>query len=167
MNKRKQFNAMKMDDVKLSEKVELILDILDQCVKDYKWYKAQLEADENKVNTLRHELEGVGINHRKPPGYNDRARIATELQTVLISRRVSKDNIALNEPMVCLINSDVGKNIINQLRQRLGETRKIESKNSGRIFYRRQTENSSPENQELKRNLNKLIHQWKKRNNTQ
>ena len=152
-----------MADIKLSEKLELIIGILDQCKTDHTWYVAQLAADEKKGNTLRHELEGVGVEHRAPPGYKERARIATDLQTALIARRISKDHVALNEPIVDFLDSDIGKTALKQLRQKLGETRKVESKMVDRIFYRRHTENTAPENPELKKSLDRLIRDWKRK----
>ena len=152
-----------MAEVSLSEKLELIIGILDQCKTNHSWYVAQLAADEKRENTLRHELEGVGVDHRRPPGYKERARIATELQTALIARRLSKDYVALNEPVVDFLDSDIGKTVLNQLRQKLGETRKVESKMVSRKFYRRQTENAAPENPEMKKSLDKLIRDWKRK----
>jgi len=151
-----------MNDIRLSEKLELVLGILNQCKTDYAWYTAQLEAEEKRDNTLRHELEGVGVDHRKPPGYKERARLATELQNVLIARRIAKDHVLLNKPIADFLDSDVGKNMINQLRQKLGETRRVESKMIGRKFYKRRTESSAPENPELRKSLDKLIRESKK-----
>ena len=74
----------------LSEKIKLAIDLLEQCHSDYTWYKAQLEADQNKENTIRHELEGIGITHRKPPGYKERARLATDYQNVLIHTELQR-----------------------------------------------------------------------------
>ena len=112
-----------MAQIKLSERIELILSILNQCKSDHIWYTSQLETEENKGNTLRHELEGVGVNHRTPPGYRERARLATELQAALIARRAAKDYIAITKPMADFLASDIGKNMVHQLQQQLGETR--------------------------------------------
>jgi len=150
-----------MAQIKLSEKIELILGILSQCKSDYSWYASQLEVEENKENTLRHEIEGVGINHRTPPGYRERARLATELQEALIARRAAKDYVAITKPMADFLITDIGKKMVNQLQQLLGEARKSESKLVDRRFLKRQTENIAPENLELKKNLDKLIREWK------
>jgi hypothetical protein len=86
--------------------------------------------------------------------------LATELQEALISRRISKDNVALHLGMVEFVNSDVGKNAIKALQQRLGDARKVESKMDGRRFMPRQTENTSPVNEEQNKNVEKLIQSW-------
>lgn len=149
--------------MKLSEKVELVLNFLEQCKSDHTWYTKQLEVEQKKENTLRHELEGVGITHRTPPGYKDRARLATDYQTVLIARRIAKDHVMLNEPIVQFLDSEVGKSAVKQLRQRLGEMRKVESRMIDRKFYTRRAENTAPVNEDLKRNLDRMIQEWKKR----
>ena len=150
-----------MAELKLSQKIELILGILNQCKTDHIWYISQLEAEENKENTIRHEIEGVGLSNRTPPGYKERARLATELQAALISRRVAKDYVAITKPMADLLATDAGKNMINQLQKQLGETRKAEYKLVDRRFRKRQTENTAPENSELRKSLDTLIKEWK------
>ena len=147
----------------LSEKIKLVIGILEQCSTDYTWYKAQLEAEQNKENTIRHELEGVGITHRKPPGYKDRAKLATDYQNVLITRRLAKDKVLLNEPVASFLDSDIGIKAVNQLKRVLGEVRKVESKMVDREFMPRYTENSAPTNHELEKSLEKMIREWKKK----
>ena len=155
-----------MTQIKLSDKIELILGIFSQCKTEYTWYASQLEAEENKENTLRHELEGVGINHRTPPGYRERARLATELQETLIARRAAKDYVAITKPMADFLSTEIGKKLINNLQQLLGEARKAESKLIDRRFRKRQTENSAPENPEFKKKLDLLISEWKSNQKT-
>ena len=150
-----------MAQIKLSEKIELVLAILNQSKSDYTWYASQLEVEENKENTLRHEIEGVGINHRSPPGYRERARLATELQEALIARRAAKDYVAITKPMADFLSVEIGKSLINHLQKLLGETRKAESKLVDRRFNKRKTDNTAPENPELKKNLDALICEWK------
>ena len=150
-----------MAQIKLSEKIELILAILNQCKSDYSWYSSQLEAEENKENTIRHEIEGVGVNHRTPPGYKERARLATELQVALIARRAAKDLVAITKPMADFLATDISKSMVNQLQQQLGETRKAEARMVDRKFRKRLTDNTAPENPELKKNLDVLIREWK------
>ena len=81
---------------------------------------------------------------------------------LLISRRISKDIISINQPVVIFADSDVGKNAINALKNVLGEVRKAEEKMDGRQFFKRRTENVAPENPVLKKNLESLIKDWKK-----
>ena len=151
-----------MSNIKLSEKIELILGIFSQCKSDHTWYASQLEAEVNKENTLRHEIEGVGINHRTPPGYHDRAKLATELQEALIARRVAKDYVSITKPIADFLSTEIGRKMINNLQQLLGDARKSESKLVDRRFRKRQTVNMAPENPELKKSLDALINEWKK-----
>ena len=152
-----------MAKIKLSEKVELVLGIFAQCKTDYNWYASQMEVEENKENTLRHEIEGVGINNRTPPGYRERARLATELQEALIARRVAKDYVTITKPMADFLSTDIGKKMINNLQQLLGDARKAEAKLLDRRFQKRQTINIAPENAELNKSLDSLIKEWKKK----
>ena len=100
--------------MKLSEKLELILGLCEQCKSDYNWYKKQQEAEEGKQNNIQHELEGVGSTNQSPPAYKERARLATEYQSILIARRIAKDNKQLNEPVAIFLDSETGRNAINQ-----------------------------------------------------
>ena len=152
--------------MKLSEEIEAILYFFERCKLDNKWHEGQYEVEENRENTLRHEIEGIGVKFRSPPNYKDRARLATELQEALIARRLSKDLIAIHKPLVDFADSEVGKNAINQLKQKLGEVRKLETNAANRIFYKRKTDNDAPENETTmanKANLDKMIRDWKQK----
>ena len=153
------------DDLKLSEEIEVVLHFFERCKLDYRWHESQLEAEENLGNTLRHEIEGVGVEFKAPPKYKDRARLATGLQEALISRRIAKDLIAVYKPMVDFVDSDVGKNAINHLKQKLGEVRKIEEYMQDRTFYKRRTKNAAPvteANKANQDNFEKMVKNWKK-----
>lgn len=106
-------------------------------------------------------MEGVATDDGCPPKYERRAVLATQWQDTLIARRVAKDNIAINKPIVDFINSDMGKDAINKLKQKLGEVRKVEKGLQDRIYFKRKTD-EAPDNPAKKQNLDKLIRAWKK-----
>ena len=145
----------------LSQKVELIIHILDQCQKDANWYDAKLKEAEAEELNLNHELEGVATDARLPPKYRERARIATHLQNVLIQRRVAKDGIRSHQPLIKFIESEQGTKAINGLKQALGELRKVEASMAERVYAKRETENP-PSNKAAEKKLNKMIREWKK-----
>ena len=143
--------------MKLSEKIEIAINIFEQCKKDYEWYTDRLKEEERKKTDIMHELEGVGIDNKTPPQYNKRAVLATQLQDVLISRRIIKDNLIINEPLFELMDSGQGKDIINKLKGKLGEVRKAEAYTADRKYNKRAT-GQAPENPALE----KLIREWKR-----
>jgi hypothetical protein len=146
----------------LSEKIELIIFILEQSKSDFEWYDKQVYLEENKRNNLLHEIEGVEFPDAKPPSYKKRASLATELQNNLITRRISKDAREANRPIAEFVVSDCGKKTLNALRQRLGDVRKIEKGMNNRRYYHRLTENETCLNDNAKENLEKLIKDWRK-----
>ena len=146
----------------LSEKIELIIAILEQSKSDFEWYDKQVNLEENRKNNINHEIEGVGDPEAKPPLYKKRASLATELQKCLLARRFAKDAREINRPVFEYINSNTGKNTLNTLKQCLGDVRKIEKNMKVRRYYYRQTENTDILNEDAKKNLDKLIQDWKK-----
>ena len=146
-----------MSEIKHSEKIELVLQILEQCKKDYKWYCEQLDEENNKRTDILHEIEGAGIDNTEPPNYDQRAVLATKLQNVLIARRVAKDGMYINAPIFDLFDSEPGAKTLNKLREALGEIRKREDNKEQRKYGRR-AEKWPPENPAL----DKLIRDWKK-----
>ena len=146
--------------IKPSERLELIIYIMEECRSITKWHKdKQTEAELEETN-LTHELEGVGSENRTPPNYEQRAKIATRLQNVLIKRRVAKDTIRINQPLLKFVESDLGAKALNQLKQTLGELRKVENDMAERIYNKRGL-NSQASNPDMEKKLNKLIRKWK------
>ena len=87
--------------------------------------------------------------------------MATQLQNILVARQVAKDNIALSQPVADFVDSDIGKNTITKLRQKLGEVRKIEKYMDER-YYKKRYSDETHKNPEMDTNLEKLIKDWKK-----
>ena len=146
----------------LSEKLELIISILEQSKSDFEWYDKQVTLEENRKNNITHEIEGVGNPEARPPSYKQRASLATELQKCLITRRIAKDAREINRPVYDFVVSDSGKSILKALKQKLGDVRKVEKNMKVRRYYKRQTENIENLSEEAKNNLDELIRDWKK-----
>lgn len=149
--------------MKLSEKIELIIFLLEQSRSDFDWYDRQTVLEENKQNNLTHEIEGVNTPDCKPPPYKKRASLATELQKCLLVRRAAKNEREINRPIMEFVESDIGKSALNALRKRLGDVRKIENNMSVRRYYARTTENAESLNADAKKNLEELIKAWKQK----
>lgn len=117
-----------------------MLNVFEQCKTDSQTYEKQLKDSEGKENDILHELEGVADynNYKKqPPKYKRRAVLSTQLQNVLINRRIAKDYIRLYQPIMDFITSDTGTKAINLLKVKLGDIRKTENEMSIRRYYRR------------------------------
>ena len=151
-----------MKRIKLSEKIELIVYIFEQCKADDRWYQEQQKEAESDETNLAHELEGVGVENRCPPKYEQRAIIATKLQNALIKRRIAKDNIRLNQPLFRFIESEVGAKALNQLKQTLGDLRRLENDMADRVYNKREAV-TTHKNPTLEKNLNQMIRDWKKK----
>jgi len=149
-------------NIRLSQKVELVIGILKQCPEDARFYQSLLdEAEAQKVN-LEHELEGVGVLNRQPPKFDQRAVLATKLQAALVQRRKAKDGIRANGPLLDFVVSEQGIRAINQLSQTLGKLRDVEKKMDGRVFRERVAGREKAET-EQSRNIDKLIKDYKKK----
>ena len=148
--------------MKLSERIELVISIFEACKSDNDWYEQQQTKSEFEITNLNHELEGVGEENRSPPGRGERTKIAAKLQKALMQRRVAKDAIRAGQPVLKFMESDIGQKALNQLRQTLGELRRVERSMSERKYAPR-TLARAPGNPEMERNLEKLIREWKQR----
>ena len=142
--------------MKLSEKIELMICILEQSAKDYEWYSGQLADADKKKTDLYHELEGVGVEHTTPPNYQQRAVLATRLQDALLTRRIAKDAVDIHEPLFEFTNSALGKDTLKRLKSDLGAVRKREQNKEYRKYHKRAAD-LPPVNPELE----KLIRLWK------
>ena len=143
--------------MKLSEKIELIICILEQSKKDCEWSAAALDEENRKKTDILHEMEGAGIDNKTPPKYDQRANLATKLQNTLIARRLAKDAFQINEPLYELVESEFGKTMLNKLKAKLGEVRKEEKNKENRLYAKRSNE-QLPQNP----TLDALIRDWKR-----
>ena len=150
--------------MKLSEKVELIIDIFDQCKSDTRWYTQQQTESEMEQLNLSHELEGVGTENRSPPKGTNRNKLATLLQGALIKRRIAKDMVIVNQPLIKFLESESGIRSYNLLKQVLGELRKTETNMAERRYTKRELAiDKKINNPTMKESLNKMIRDWKRK----
>lgn len=148
--------------MKLSEKIEVIIHVLDQSKADVRWYQEQQEIAEAEIMNLEHELEGVGVTHRSPPNSRERGKLATQYQHHRIKRRIAKDAVRVNQSLAKFVESDIGAKAVNQLRQILGEVRKQENCMDERVYGKRVAPENSPPNPDKQKKLNSMIKKWKK-----
>ena len=148
--------------IKLSEQIEIVIQIFEQCKKDTEWYEARFKDAEREENNIRHEMEGITSEDGKPPKYEHRARLATRWQDTLLTRRAAKNNLALYKSLSEFIQSDAGESAINKLKQTLGKTRQEEKSMEDRVYYNRKTD-MAPSNPVLKNNLDKMIAELKRK----
>jgi glycerol-3-phosphate cytidylyltransferase-like family protein len=115
---------------------------------------------EREENNLIHALEGVSGESKSPPRYKERATIATKLQNTLIKRRIAKDYTIAYKVLISYLDSEDGRRVINKFKYVLGEIRKTESMMENRT-YRERDIDVAPMNPVLKKDLEKLIAEWK------
>ncbi len=57
-----------MNSIRYSEKIKLIIELLEECKKDNKWYENQLKDCEKRENNALHDMEGLTeVNQKTPP----------------------------------------------------------------------------------------------------
>lgn len=112
----------------LSEKLSCFLNEMEQAKKDYEWAIQEEIKMEKLTQDYLHMLEFGKLD------YHDRARIAKSISACRISRRKSKDIIAITEPIVEFLSGEKGKVLISQLQQILGKVRKEEKMMQQRTY---------------------------------
>ncbi len=147
----------------LSKEIELILAILDQCKSDKTWYENELKEIELQETNIAHYMIGIGEENEIPPKYKKRAKLATELQKLLLCRRAAKDKLEVIKILATALETDtVMQQTINKLRQILGQVRSKEKSMLNRKYNDRTYKNQPDE--KLKSGLNTMIKEWKKGN---
>ena len=107
------------------------LKFFDYIIKEHE----QAVEDQQKMDALTQDyLHSLELGNLK---YKERARLATKLQACRRERRQHKDIAEATEPLTTLLNSDKGKQFINQMREVLGKTRRIENKQNNRMYFPR------------------------------
>jgi len=99
--------------------------------KDYEWSRNEVSRMDGLTQDYLHMLELDGLN------YKERAKVATGITKCRQQRREHKDTVMLLEPLVRFFESDKGKPLFNQLREVLGETRKVEARMANRVYMPR------------------------------
>ena len=107
-----------MLDIKLSEKIELIVNILDEIKKENAWYQQSFKDAEMDETNLAHEMIGIkqGQPRQSPPKNKERNPIGTKWQNALLKREVAKSHMRINKSLIDFLNSEDGKRIHNKLK---------------------------------------------------
>lgn len=148
--------------MKLSEQIELIIKILDQCKSDDEWYRSQFKSAEAEETNLNHALIGIRAGQPRIPPLNakERNKIVTQLQKELLKREVAKDYMRVSQQFIDYLNTENARNFQKKLSEILGKTRKAEQDMENRIYSERSC--VVPENPNLQQNLNSMIKSYKK-----
>lgn len=108
-----------------------LIAMLDNAVKDYEWNYNEVNKLDHLTQDYLHSLELDFLD------YKDRAKIATKLSRTRRERRDHKDLAMALEPLVEFLTSDRGQRMLNDLREALGKTRKVEAYLETRRYYPR------------------------------
>ena len=142
--------------MKLSEQLEIIIKILEQCVADHRWYHDQLVDAESDENNIRHEMEGLGAGVTELPKGKRLTELAKKQQDTLLRRRVAKNNMEISQALFDYLQSDIGKAALNAFKQHLGKARQAEIRSENRVYVRRPTD-TAPINTVLQEQLDKIV----------
>lgn len=131
IGKRKGVFMKKKESPAISERISVFCNFLDEAQKGYLYHSEQVHRLELLTQDYLHSLELDGLK------YEERAKLATRLSRCRQERRQHKDMVQLLEPIVDFLESDKGKAGINQLREVLGKTRKVEKRMVERTYFPR------------------------------
>ena len=126
------------DSPKFSESISAVIRIFDNAVKDLEWNDQQALKMDQLTQDYLHSLELDMLS------YSDRAKLATKLSRCRRLRRDHKDMVMSLAPLVDFLNSERGKRMMKDLRETLGQTRKIEKYMETRKYYPRIPETERP-----------------------
>ena len=111
-----------------SEYITEFLNFLSSVESSYKFCLAEMKKQEQLTQDYLHSLE---LDNLK---YEERNKVATKLATNRKDRRYYKDRVEEYEPIVKFLNEQKNKNVVNQLKQVLGEVRKMENYHKDRFY---------------------------------
>lgn len=110
-----------------SEQISDICKMFDQVVKDFQYSSEKVNELDKLTQDYLHALE---LDNLK---YEERAKVATLLMKCRKERREHKDNMAVLEPMVVLLEGQ-GKDYPKFFEMVLGRTRKAEERLKNRTY---------------------------------
>ena len=111
-----------------SEYITEFLNFLSSIESSYKFCLAEMKKQEQLTQDYLHSLE---LDNLK---YEERNKVATKLATNRKDRRYFKDRVEEYEPIVKFLNEQKNKNVVNQLKQVLGECRRAENYHKDRFY---------------------------------
>ena len=115
------------EEQKLSDRLVELITFLRSCEKEYQRCQVELQKTQLKEQDLLHYIEFYGQNDRY------RCHLATELRTVLMSRRAYKDWIEELEPLAAFLSATPKGKLADGLSQVLGDIRKAEKYHRDRV----------------------------------
>lgn len=102
--------------------------LITEAQRDYEWNSDEVNRLDRLTQDYLHKLELEGLS------YSERAKVATQLAKCRQLRRESKDTAEVLKPFILFLESDKGRNMINLLREALGQTRKVEERMENRTY---------------------------------
>lgn len=116
-------------DKKLSEQISDFLNLVSGACTSYKYMYDKVNEQDKLTQDILHSLELENLK------YQERAKLATQLQQVRRSRRGYKDSVEELAPIIDF--AEKNKKFLDLLKQCLGEVRKQEKYHSNRKYFPR------------------------------
>lgn len=117
--------------MKTSDKLAEILNFLHQCSVDYNYFYDKVNEEDKLTQDILHKIELGNLK------YEERAKLATILQTNRMDRRFYKDRAEELAPLADFMNKPETQKTINILKNVLGEVRKAEKSHNNRVYIPR------------------------------
>lgn len=112
----------------LSEYISEFLDFVSNIQSGYNDCYEEMKKQEQLTQDYLHSLELGELR------YEERNKVATKLAINRKDRRYFKDRVEEYEPIVKFLSEQNNKNVINKLKQVLGEVRKMENYHKDRFY---------------------------------
>lgn len=121
-------HGKRTENPKFSDTISNFCRTMDSAIKDYSWNYNEVNRMDKLTQDYLHKLELGNL------GYKDRAKIATQLAICRKLRRECKDTVEVLESLVGFLDSDKGRQLMNLMREALGQTRKAEERMKTRTY---------------------------------
>lgn len=115
---------------KISEQIKSFLDFLDECQELNSMAYSGVGEEDKRHQDLIHAIE---FEHNP----DKIAQIGIKLHQNRMERRVYKDLFEVTDPVVQFIRDPQNKKTLNQMKQLLGEVRKVEKRHENRAYIPR------------------------------
>lgn len=99
--------------------LEIFLNFINECRREYQYAYEQVNEEDRRLQDFLHEMEFAS-------GRAERNQVATRLQHSRKIRRENKDIVKWNERIVKFFEDPKNRDVLNQMRQLLGQQRKEE-----------------------------------------
>lgn len=120
-----------IDNKNPSDYITKFLNFISNAQSTYNDCVDEMKKQEQLTQDYLHSLELDDLR------YDERNKIATKLATNRKDRRYFKDKVEEYEPIIKFLNEPKNKQLINQLKQVLGECRKMEGYHKDRFYIPR------------------------------